>query len=149
MKRVFATSIVLFLSVFLVATLCGAGKYQNFIASVYARVYEVRQMSDLDWLEPRWNTITSQVNIDKIYLETHRDMIVAEADTLRKLKGFFQERGVQVAGGMPRRSIPGNVDCWCALVLIEQHLHEVDHRKRIFRFPVDPGHLIRRGAKST
>ncbi len=100
MKRLFAISIVLSFSVFLIATLCGAGKYQNFIASVYARVYEVRQMSDLGWLEPRWNTITSQVNVDKIYLETHRDMIVAEADTLRKLKSFFQERGIQVAGGI-------------------------------------------------
>ena len=100
MKRFFTVSIVLFFSAFLVATLWSAGKYQNFIASVYARVYEVRQMSDLGWLEPRWNTISSQVNIDKIYLETHRDMIVAEADTLRKLKSFFQERGVQVAGGI-------------------------------------------------
>jgi len=100
MKRLFAISMALFCPAFLAATLCGADKYQNFIASVYARVYEVRQMSDLDWLTPRWNEISRQVNIDKIYLETHRDMIVAETDTLRKLKRFFQERGVQVAGGI-------------------------------------------------
>ncbi len=100
MKRFLAILLVLYCSVFLAATLCGAGKYQNFIASVYARVYEVRQMDNLDWLEPRWNTISSQVNIDKIYLETHRDMIVAEAETLLKLKKFFQDRDVKVAGGI-------------------------------------------------
>ena len=100
MKRQFAVTIALFCFAFPAATLFGQGKYRNFTASVYARVYEVRQMGDLDWLEPRWETISSQVNIDKIYLETHRDMIVAEADTLLKLKRFFQERGVQVAGGI-------------------------------------------------
>jgi hypothetical protein len=28
----------------------------------------------LNWLEPIWNEISRQVHVDKIYLETHRDM---------------------------------------------------------------------------
>jgi hypothetical protein len=90
----------LLLSIFLPSAIHAAGKYDNFVASVYARVYEVRQMKDLDWLESRWNEITRQVKIDKIYLETHRDMIVADRDTVLKAKRFFQDRGIQVAGGI-------------------------------------------------
>jgi hypothetical protein len=82
------------------ASVFAAGNYQNFITSVYARVYEVRRMADLNWLEPRWNELSRQVKIDKIYLETHRDMVVAEKETVIKLKRFFQDRGIRVAGGI-------------------------------------------------
>jgi hypothetical protein len=57
-------------------------------------------MGDLGWLEPRWNELSRQVKIDKIYLETHRDMKVAERETILKLKRFFQARGIVVAGGI-------------------------------------------------
>jgi hypothetical protein len=76
------------------------GNYRNFTVSVYARVYEVMQMNDLNWLEPRWNEMSRQLKIDKIYLETHRDMKVAGKDTILKLKRFFQDRGITVAGGI-------------------------------------------------
>ncbi len=77
-----------------------AGQYRNFTVSVYARVYEVIRMDDPGWLEPRWNELTRQVKVDKIYLETHRDMKVAGKETIFKLKRFFQDRGVVVAGGI-------------------------------------------------
>jgi hypothetical protein len=100
MKRFLALISSLLLFVFLPSALQAAGKYDNFAVSVYARVYEVRQMKDLDWLESRWNEISRQVKIDKIYLETHRDMIVADRDTVLKAKQFFQNHGVKVAGGI-------------------------------------------------
>ena len=74
--------------------------YQNFKVSVYARVYEVLRMEDFGWLEPRWNELARQVKIDKIYLETHRDLKVAPRSTILKLKKFFQERGITGAGGI-------------------------------------------------
>ncbi len=76
------------------------GHYRNFEVSVYARVYEVRQMADLAWLEPRWNEMSRQVGIDKIYLETHRDMVVADKETVTRARRFFEDRGVRVAGGI-------------------------------------------------
>jgi hypothetical protein len=82
------------------AAVFAAGGYKNFVASVYCRVFEVRQMGNLDWLEPRWNEMSRQVKIDKVYLETHRDMIVADKDTILKLKKFFQDRNVVVAAGI-------------------------------------------------
>jgi hypothetical protein len=100
MRRFLAISSALFCSILLPAAIQVPGRYQNFIASVYARVYEVRQMGNLGWLESRWNELSRQAKIDKVYLETHRDMIVADRETLLKAKRFFQDRGIKVAGGI-------------------------------------------------
>jgi hypothetical protein len=100
MRRFSAVLIALLFSCCLPSGMFAADKYQNFIASIYARVYEVRQMGDSAWLEPRWNEISRQVKVDKIYLETHRDMIVADKETILKLKQFFQDRGIRTAGGI-------------------------------------------------
>lgn len=75
-------------------------RYRNFRVAVYCRVYEVRQMGDLDWLRPRWEAIRRHVRVDKVYLETHRDLIVAEEATLQQARRFFESQGVQAAGGI-------------------------------------------------
>jgi len=77
-----------------------ADNYQNFKVAVYARAYEVRQMGDLDWLEPRWNELARQVKVDKVYLETHRDLILVNEDTIAIARKFFESRGIQTAGGI-------------------------------------------------
>jgi hypothetical protein len=76
------------------------GNYKNFTVAVYARAYEVRDMSDLQKLETTWNEITRQLKVDKIYLETHRDKIIVDEKTLETAKKFFESRGVKVAGGI-------------------------------------------------
>lgn len=78
----------------------GGGNYKNFDVAVYCRVYEVREMDDPAWLESRWEAISKHVKIDKVYLETHRDMIVASQSTLDAAKKFFAGKGVKVAGGI-------------------------------------------------
>ncbi len=101
MKRSLALRLLVVFACSLIPYAAGAADhYNNFKVSVYARVYEVLRMDDLSWLEPRWNEIARQVKVDKIYLETHRDMKVAGKDTILKLKRFFQDRGVTVAGGI-------------------------------------------------
>lgn len=93
---------VIFSGVLLVV-LCAslqAGKYRNFRVAIYARAYEVREMADPTWLEPRWNEITKQVKVDKIYLETHRDLIVVDEKTIAAARKFFESRGVETAGGI-------------------------------------------------
>ncbi len=74
--------------------------YQNFDVAIYARVYEVRQMADLDWLRERFDVMARHIKVDKIYLETHRDTILADDETLNKAKQFFAERGVKTSGGI-------------------------------------------------
>ncbi len=74
--------------------------YQNFKVAVYCRAMEVRQMSDPAWLEARWNELSTQLHVDKVYLETHRDQIVVPDDTIEAAKAFFAARGVETAGGI-------------------------------------------------
>ena len=76
------------------------GKYDNFKVSVYTRAYEVQNMTDPAWLDSTWNIISSQMKVDKIYLETHRDLNIVKADDMKRIIKFFKDRGVEVAGGI-------------------------------------------------
>ena len=78
----------------------GQAHHQNFKVSVYVRAYEVEKMKDTQWLESTWKTISSQLDVDKIYLETHRDMLLVDDATLEKAKKFFLAQGLEVAGGI-------------------------------------------------
>jgi hypothetical protein len=76
-------------------------KYQNFKVAVYTRAFEVKKMGDTaGYLKPIWNEMTRQLKIDKIYLETHRDLVVVDQKTLDIVKKFFKDRGVETAGGI-------------------------------------------------
>lgn len=77
-----------------------AGNYKSFKVSVYTRAYEVEKMKDTEYLESTWKLISSQLKVDKIYLETHRDRLIVPQETLDKAKKFFKEHGVEVAGGI-------------------------------------------------
>ena len=93
---------LLFLAVML-TVICfqAAGQgYSNFKTAVYCRAYEVEKMGDLGWLTPVWDTLSKQVHVDKIYLETHRDLLVVDDQTLETAIRFFRERGVEVGGGI-------------------------------------------------
>ena len=78
-----------------------AQQYKNFKVSVYCRAYEVRQMGDTtNYLKPIWDEISRQMKVDKVYLETHRDLIIVDQQTLDIAKKFFRDRGIQIAGGI-------------------------------------------------
>ena len=75
-------------------------KHKNFTVSVYVRASEVDKMKDTQWLESTWKTISSQLDVDKIYLETRHDMLLVDDATLDKAKKFFEKQGLEVAGGI-------------------------------------------------
>lgn len=74
--------------------------YKNFKVSVYVRAYEVEKMKDLQWLESSWNIISQQLDVDKVYLETHRDLLIVDDVTLNQAKKFFKDHGIETAGGI-------------------------------------------------
>ena len=74
--------------------------YRNFKVAVYSRAYETAKMGDTNSLELTWNEISQQLKVDKIYLETHRDLLVVDEATLMKAKAFFESRGIETAGGI-------------------------------------------------
>ena len=92
---------ILFAAVLTVsAALAGGNNYKNFDVAIYSRVYETRQMKDPAWLESHWEAISRNLKVDKIYLETHRDTVMVDQETLDQAKKFFLGKGVKVAGGI-------------------------------------------------
>ncbi len=77
-----------------------AQKYKNFRVAVYIPVGVVEQMKDPQWLQTSWDTISSQVKVDKVYIETYRSRRIADEQLIEQVKKFFVDRGVQIAGGM-------------------------------------------------
>ncbi|HET7535660.1 MAG TPA: hypothetical protein VFJ90_04350 [Candidatus Didemnitutus sp.] len=74
--------------------------YDNFKVAVYCRAREVSRMTDTAWLDAKWKEITSQVHVDKVYIETHRDQVLVDEAALDAAKKFFRAHGVAVAGGI-------------------------------------------------
>jgi hypothetical protein len=101
-----------------------ADHYQNFKAAVYVRAYEVQKMKDLDWLKERFEIIKSYIKIDKIYLETFRDMITVDEQTITRAKDFFEEQGIKTCGGVTLTvNEPNRFQTFCYT--------NPEHRKRI------------------
>ena len=82
-------------------TVRAQGHYKSFIISTYAPEGTVRNLMDgkLDPAES-WAKLTRNLKIDKIYLEVMRNHTLVDEAGLEKLKKFYQDKGVQVCGGL-------------------------------------------------
>ena len=91
-----------------------AGQYTNFSVSIYL-VGNSRMYDNLPALSNNWMRIKSQLKVDKIYIEVQRDRNVATDESLEKVKKFFLDQGVKVAGGMALSdgSIGGQFKTFC------------------------------------
>ncbi|MDR2389557.1 MAG: hypothetical protein LBD89_07225 [Tannerellaceae bacterium] len=95
MKRLFCV-----FAFWLMGATAFSAHYNGFKVSVYTRAYEVEKMKDLHWLDSTWTIISNQVKVDKIYLETHRDLLIVADATLEQAKKYFLDRGIEVGGGI-------------------------------------------------
>ena len=98
--KAFRLSLILFMVSFYSLSVFADGGYKNFEASVYTRVSEVIKMKDPEWLKRTFEQMDQHLEIGKIYLETHRDMVVIEEDALELIIRFFADRGIKTAGGI-------------------------------------------------
>jgi hypothetical protein len=92
-----------FLAIFalaLIALPLQLAAYEHFKVAVYCRAQEVSKMTDTAWLEARWQEVSSQVHVDKVYIETHRDKLMVDDAAVEAAKKFFLAHGVEVAGGI-------------------------------------------------
>src|ERR1035441_9016793 len=94
---------------------CDAGNYTNFSVSIYIPVNVVQSFDDPQKLASDWNIISRQLKVDKVYVEVQRDRRLASDDLLERVKKFFVDHGVQVAGGMALSdgSIGGQFKSFC------------------------------------
>ncbi len=89
-----------------------AGNYKNFRVAVYIIVQDVNRMSDQKWLDTTWTSFTKNLKVDKVYLETFRDMIYVNEKSLQNAIKFFKSKNVEVMGGITYNAGGGNRMRW-------------------------------------
>ena len=82
--------------------------HENFKVAVYIPVSVVEQMKDPAWLASSWNEISSQVKVDKVYIESYRSGVLADDALLESVKAYFAARGAQTAGGIAFTNMESN-----------------------------------------
>ncbi|MGA2855064.1 MAG: hypothetical protein ABSE90_13160, partial [Verrucomicrobiota bacterium] len=114
-KRIARAAISALCLVLLFSTAAKAGQYTNFAVSIYIPVGVVQSFDDPQKLADDWNTISRQLKVDKVYVEVQRDRRLASDDLLERVKKFFVDHGVRVAGGMALSdgSIGGQFKSFC------------------------------------
>jgi hypothetical protein len=81
-------------------------QYQNFAVAIYIPVAVVKQFAQPGRLEAEWKRISSQLKVDKVYIESHRDRVLADEALLETVKKFFIDHGVRIAGGITFTDTP-------------------------------------------
>ncbi len=79
-------------------------QYRNFRVAVYIPAGVVERMKDPQWLERTWETISQQLKVDKVYIETYRSRRIVDEQLIELVKEFFVDRSVQIAGGIAHTS---------------------------------------------
>jgi hypothetical protein len=93
-------------ALFLLALICvpsrgAAPSHEQFKVAVYIPVLQVeRMMKEPAYMKESWNEISSQVHVDRVYIETYRSGEVANDAALENAKSFFKSQGVETAGGI-------------------------------------------------
>ncbi len=83
------------------ASFAWAGDSQkSFETVVYIPVAGTVKMKDQQWLKSSWATISGQLHVDKVYIETYRSRVLADDQVLEDAKRFFLNHGVKVAGAI-------------------------------------------------
>jgi hypothetical protein len=91
---------LLFAAMLCTPELCRSGNYTNFSVAIYIPVNVVQSFENPQKLADDWNTISRQLKVDKVYIEVQRDRRLLSDDQAERVKKFFLDHGVQVAGGM-------------------------------------------------
>jgi len=74
--------------------------HDQFRVAVYIPVFVVQKMKDSSYLQKSWDELSSQVKVDKVYIETYRSGTVADDANLEQVKAFFASQHVETAGGI-------------------------------------------------
>lgn len=91
--------------------------YQNFNSAIYIPIDDMRRMAaDPKFMQESFDLIHASIKFDKVWLETYRDgQEIGEAD-IRKVKQFFDSKGIKTSGGMMAfLGVPGDrirSFCW-------------------------------------
>lgn len=76
-------------------------RYENFRAALYVRALDIAPLKeDIRPMTETFERLYKYVRFGKVYLETHRDMVIPEESTLIALRDWFLAKGIAVSGGI-------------------------------------------------
>lgn len=78
-----------------------ADHYKHFRVALYIRALDIAPLgNDISPLTRQFEHLDRYVHFNKVYLETHRDMVIPDRATLISLKNWFIDRGIAVSAGI-------------------------------------------------
>jgi hypothetical protein len=76
-------------------------RYENFRAALYVRALDIAPLKDdIRPMTETFETLFKYVRFGKVYLETHRDMVIPDEGTLAALRDWLRAKGIAVSGGI-------------------------------------------------
>ncbi|HEY2860403.1 MAG TPA: hypothetical protein VGJ21_18420 [Terracidiphilus sp.] len=101
MRSLVRLSAIALLAVFCRSSNAAAPAHDQFKVAVYIPVFQIEEMKkDPDYLKRSWAEISSQVHVDKVYIETYRSGEFTDDAAVENAKSFFKSQGVETAGGI-------------------------------------------------
>ncbi len=78
-----------------------AAQYRNLNSAIYIPIDDMRRMAaDPKFMQESFDVVHASIRFNKVWLETYRsDQEIGEAD-VRKVKRFFESKGIQTSGGI-------------------------------------------------
>ena len=95
MKKLFLLGAALLLSLGALA-----GEYRNFRATAYIMAGDVNRIGTVENWEKSWSEFSKNLKLDKVYIETFRDMTYSDDKALDAAIKFFRSKGIQISGGI-------------------------------------------------
>lgn len=94
-KKLFLTLTALLLSLGALA-----GNYRNFKATAYIMAGDVNRIGTVENWEKSYKEFSKNLKLDKVYIETFRDMTYSSDEALDAAIKFFRSKGIEISGGI-------------------------------------------------
>lgn len=78
-----------------------ANSYENFRVAIYLRSLDVAALGgDITPFKEHFNMLSRQVKVNKVYIETHRDLVIPDESMIIAIRDYLKELGVESSGGI-------------------------------------------------
>jgi len=90
----------LILATLLMSAAASAGNYRNFRNTAYIMAGDVNRIGTVENWEKSYAEFSKNLKLDKVYIETFRDMTYSEDKALEAAITFFKSKGIEISGGI-------------------------------------------------
>lgn len=110
--------------------------YKNFRAALYIRSLDLAPLrGDITPFRKTFERINKNVKLDKVYLETHRDLVITDEETILAVREYLTGLGIETSGGITatiKESDNFKTYCYSNPVYREKMKEVVQYTARLF-----------------